>query len=665
MACVTLAGCAQGVDASNGGTDAGDESAQGADSSMAGMDSGLDSGPTVESGRAEAGADDGPSNDGGPALDATDETAPGDASPPLDASDVAAPDITAPSVPAGLTQASATPSSISLTWTASTDPDSPVAGYDVYRGGTKIGASGSTSYTDTGLGAGMTYVYSVDAYDPSGNTSAQSMALKAMTNMAPDSTPPTVPTGLFAGGVTATTISLSWAPSTDPDSPVAGYNISRNGTMVGTSASASYTDTGLMSGTLYGYTVSAYDPSGNTSAESNPVSAQTTDVTPPTVPSGFMQTAATTTSISLSWTASTDPDSPVAGYDVYRGGTKLGTSASPSYTDTGLAAGMTYSYTVSAYDPTGNTSAQSAAFGASTSVPVDTTPPSVPSGLVATGATTTSISLGWTASTDPDSAVAGYNVYRGGTKVGTSASASYTDSGLMAGTTYSYTVSAFDPSNNTSAQSTALMTATNMAPDTTPPSVPTGLAKTGATSSSISLSWTASTDPDSPVSGYDVYRGGTKVGTTASASYTDTGLSVDTSYSYTVSAYDPSANTSAQSAALSATTSTCSISVTKNTYNTTYDGFITYQNKGTGAETSPKVEFTVPSGATLDHTGCAWGNQVAPGCTALTCTQSGTTITYGFTGSLAAGAQLQLYYSTNLSSEPVATNVFVVASSCP
>jgi hypothetical protein len=154
------------------------------------------------------------------------------------------------------------------------------------------------------------------------------------------------------------------------------------------------------------------------------------------------------------------------------------------------------------------------------------------------------------------------------------------------------------------------------------------------------------------------------VGTSASTSFTDIGLAVDTTYSYTVSAYDPTGNTSAQSGAVSAATSTCSIAVTNNTY-TNYDGFITYQNKGSGAETNPTVNFTVPSGATLDRTGCVFSNQNAPGCTAATCSQSGTTITYAFAGSLAAGASIQMYYTTDISGEAAATNIFVTATSCP
>jgi chitodextrinase len=89
--------------------------------------------------------------------------------------------------------------------------------------------------------------------------------------------------------------------------------------------------------------------------------------------------------------------------------------------------------------------------------------------------------------------------------------------------------------------------------DTTAPSVPTGLAATGVSSTQISLAWNASTD-NVGVTGYNIYRGGTKINTTGSTSFTDSGLAPSTSYSYTVSAYDAAGNTSAQSASASATT---------------------------------------------------------------------------------------------------------------
>ena len=96
------------------------------------------------------------------------------------------------------------------------------------------------------------------------------------------------------------------------------------------------------------------------------------DTTPPTVPAGVKATAASSSQINISWTASTDPvvagqvTSGVAGYKIYRNGTQVGTSTTTNYADTGLTASTTYSYTISAYDVAGNNSAQSTAATATT-----------------------------------------------------------------------------------------------------------------------------------------------------------------------------------------------------------------------------------------------------------------------------------------------------------
>ena len=89
--------------------------------------------------------------------------------------------------------------------------------------------------------------------------------------------------------------------------------------------------------------------------------------------------------------------------------------------------------------------------------------------------------------------------------------------------------------------------------DTTPPTVPGNLNVTGTTSSSVSLAWTASTD-NVGVTGYDVFRGTTKVATATTTSYTDTGLTASTAYTYTVKARDAAGNLSAASNQVSATT---------------------------------------------------------------------------------------------------------------
>jgi chitinase len=90
-------------------------------------------------------------------------------------------------------------------------------------------------------------------------------------------------------------------------------------------------------------------------------------------------------------------------------------------------------------------------------------------------------------------------------------------------------------------------------PDTQPPSVPTGLQVTGTTSSTVGLSWAASTD-NVGVTGYDVFRGSTRVATATGTSYTDGGLAASTTYSYQVAARDAAGNVSAKSSPVSGTT---------------------------------------------------------------------------------------------------------------
>jgi hypothetical protein len=92
------------------------------------------------------------------------------------------------------------------------------------------------------------------------------------------------------------------------------------------------------------------------------------DRTPPSVPTGLASPAKTGASVSLSWSASTDNagGSGVAGYDVFRDGTNVGSSTGTSFTVNGLAATTSFSFTVRARDNAGNVSAQSAALRVTT-----------------------------------------------------------------------------------------------------------------------------------------------------------------------------------------------------------------------------------------------------------------------------------------------------------
>ena len=107
------------------------------------------------------------------------------------------------------------------------------------------------------------------------------------------------------------------------------------------------------------------------SSQSAPASATTLsgggggDTQAPTVPAGISWQAISTSEIILSWTASTD-NVGVTGYSIYRDGTLINTSATNSYSDSGLSASTAYTYTVSAYDAAGNASSQSSPISATT-----------------------------------------------------------------------------------------------------------------------------------------------------------------------------------------------------------------------------------------------------------------------------------------------------------
>ncbi|MET8414447.1 cellulose binding domain-containing protein [Streptomyces sp. NPDC005098] len=153
--------------------------------------------------------------------------------------------------------------------------------------------------------------------------------------------------------------------------------------------------------------------------------------------------------------------------------------------------------------------------------------------------------------------------------------------------------------------------------DTVAPSAPANLRVTGTTSSTTALSWTPSTD-DTGVTAYDVYRDGVTAGTTATTSFTDTGLTASTAYSYTVKARDAAGNTSAASAAVTATTG---------------------QDGGTGSGT-PKAQYKNNDSSPGD-------NQIRPGLQLVnTGTQpvalSDVTVRYWFSGESGATT-----YSTN------------------
>ena len=196
---------------------------------------------------------------------------------------------------------------------------------------------------------------------------------------------------------------------------------------------------------------------GETSGEPNGGGTQT-DASPPTAPTGLTASPAGPATIDLAWIASAD-NVGVSGYIVRRNGAQIATPATTNYSDTGLSPGTTYSYSVAASDAAGNVSTATNASATTPGAGGDTTPPSTPTGLMATVAGPTAINLQWNASTD-NVGVTGYIVRRDGGPVATPTGTSYADTGLSPATTYTYTVAARDAAGNTSPQSSPPVMAT-------------------------------------------------------------------------------------------------------------------------------------------------------------------------------------------------------------
>lgn len=128
-------------------------------------------------------------------------------------------------------------------------------------------------------------------------------------------------------------------------------------------------------------------------------------------------------------------------------------------------------------------------------VTADTAAPTVPADVTATPVSATQNNLAWTASTD-NTAVTGYRVYRNGVERGTTTGTTYQDTGLVANTSYTYTVRAYDAVGNQSADSASASATTFPAPTVTltaaPASVPSGGESTLAWTTANATACTAS-----------------------------------------------------------------------------------------------------------------------------------------------------------------------------
>lgn len=264
-----------------------------------------------------------------------------------------------------------------------------------------------------------------------------------------DSTPPTTPSGLSSTSQTTTQIGLTWLAAKD-NVGVSGYNVFSSGVKIGAVSDTMFTVTGLVPGTSYTYQIQAYDAQDNKSSRSAALAVSTVgdvDTTEPSQPTDFALTEVSSTAVDLDWTASTD-NIAVTGYKVFQDGAQIATVTTNSYSVTGLTPDTSYTFAVSAFDAAGNNSTTASLVYD----PADTTAPTAPPNLTATGVSLTAIDLDWGASTDAVG-VTGYRVFKDGVELATTTNTAYSVTGLTANTSYDFAVSAYDAAANESTQS--------------------------------------------------------------------------------------------------------------------------------------------------------------------------------------------------------------------
>ena len=324
-----------------------------------------------------------------------------------------------------------------LTWNAVSGATS----YRVFRsesrgsGYSLLGTTTATSYVNTGAAVGKTYYYRVKAVNSVG-TSGYSNIVSGKAKAAAPAAP-----SVTIGNSSTGKPQLTWKAV----SGAVKYEVYRSTrqnsgySLLGTTTSTSYVNTGASTGTTYYYRVKAVNRNGMASGYSNIVSGKAKAAAPaaPSVTAGNSSTGKPR----LTWKAV----SGAVSYRIYRsesrgtGYSLLGTTSSTSYVNTGAAAGKTYYYRVKAVNRDGMASGYSNIVSGKAKAAAPAAP-SVTAGNSSTGKPR----LTWKAV----SGAVSYRIYRsesrgtGYSLLGTTSSTSYVNTGAAAGKTYYYRVKA-------------------------------------------------------------------------------------------------------------------------------------------------------------------------------------------------------------------------------
>ena len=280
----------------------------------------------------------------------------------------------------------------------------------------------------------------------------------------PADAPPSTPADLVATTYSRTAGAIGWSRSTDDRGVVVGYEVSRQGVVLGVFDALSYVDISLSPGTAYLYRVTAIDTAGQRSGTSSVRLTTPGGVSGggPAAPTGLRADVYSRTAAEIFWDRSTAPG---LTYEVRRDGAALTVRNGTSYFDDALERDRSYAYEVIAIDARGRRSMASR-------VTLDTLPgvgigdPVAPRGLRGAVYSATAVEIFWER---PASSGLTYDVLRDGERLARIDGLSYFDDTLARGRSYTYTVIARDGEGRRSAPSVLSLTTSGGATAGGPP----------------------------------------------------------------------------------------------------------------------------------------------------------------------------------------------------
>jgi len=345
-----------------------------------------------------------------------------------------------------------------------------------------------------------------------------------------DTQAPTTPTGLIASNITQNSVDLAWTSSTD-DTAVSGYTIFSGATQIGTTTNTSFTASGLMAGTLYSFSVKAFDAAANVSASSNTISLTTISGEPGNGTaselfiSEYVEGSSNNKALEIANFTGISVD--LSSYSLKKATNGSGSFSSVLNLSGNLANGQVY--------------------------------------VIAHGsATSTILNIA-------DLTNSGVMSFNGNDAVGLFKDDVLIDvlGNASSSSNFAQNVTLQRKSSITSPNTTYTVSEWNSLPtdtfnglgshsidgatDTTAPSAPANLVALNISQTTVDLNWDASTD-DTGVTGYDVYQNGVKISTVTNTAFTVSGLVDETAYNFSITAFDAAANVSSASNVIFVTT---------------------------------------------------------------------------------------------------------------